>query len=53
MPGFIQRIAHHEAQQYALTITALGKSFGVRAVLRLPAGESTSQGIVTIAKRPL
>ena len=53
VPGFIQRIAHHEAQQYALTITALGKSFGVRAVLRLPAGESTSQGIVTIAKRPL
>ncbi|MCX6977621.1 MAG: hypothetical protein NTX04_06715 [Verrucomicrobia bacterium] len=53
VPGFVQRTAHHEAQQYALTITALGKSIGVRAVLRLPAGESNSQGIVTIAKRPL
>ncbi len=53
VPGFVQRAPGGDGDRYHVTITALGKSFGVRAVVRAAAGEKNSQGTATIGRRPL
>jgi alpha-L-fucosidase len=53
VPGFVQRAPGGDVARYYVTITALGKSFGVRAVVRAADGEKDSQGTVTVVRRPL
>lgn len=53
IPGFVQRAPQSDAQRYYVTITALGKSLGLRAVVRASGGQKESNGAVTIGKRPL
>ncbi len=53
VPGFVQRASRGDVERYYVTITALGKSFGVRAVVRAADGDKNSQGTVTVVRRPL
>ena len=52
LPEFVQKAAP-DATRYYLTVTGLGKSLGLRAVVRVCGEKKDSQGTVTIRKRPL
>jgi alpha-L-fucosidase len=50
LPEFIQKAAP-DATRYYLTVTGLGKSLGLRAVVRVSGGKKDSRGTLTIRKR--
>ena len=52
LPEFIQKVAP-DAARYYLTVTGLGKSLALRAVVRVSGEKKNSQGTMTIRKRPL
>ena len=52
LPEFIHKVAP-DAARYYLTVTGLGKSLALRAVVRVSGEKKDSQGTVTLRKRPL
>jgi hypothetical protein len=52
MSEFVQK-AVPDTTRYYLTVTGLGESLGLRAVVRVSSAKQDSQGTATIRKRPL
>lgn len=51
VPGFVQRAPPGDVPRFFVTITALGKTLGLRAVVRAASGQKNSQGAMTVGKR--